>query len=358
MAWLVAPSSKHYLASFVKHINPPDDACPISYDYFSADIRDVIQARCSKHHVFHKDCLREWFTGSNTWPMCRTVCFFSPAHEAFATPLPTLQRTYGLTASGYDTDLDGWEQDHADDIYSRYVAHLWSILGPIMEQDEMLAQFNIDLEDQSQGVRFQRALAAIISTGVSLCRFPGNVHATLSAHFERWDSVAFLIATWFVHIYWPLMTPQQWCNILAVRNVIYQKALVSDDFGADTKTWLDHIAAQADPCYELFSTAEGWPADTLSEMHWMEVDSADNPITEPNWMYLVPGQVRSHHDFVEFASGGDEPIISYDGAHVWVSEPYVGALAALVVNEETRTAKLTNAAGRAMLVRFCAARPV
>jgi hypothetical protein len=154
------------------------------------------------------------------------------------------------------------------------------------------------------------------------------------------------------------MTPQQWCNILAVRNVIYQKALVSDDFGADTKTWLDHIAAQADPCYELFSTAEGWPADTLSEMHWMEVDSADNPITEPNWMYLVPGQVRSHHDFVEFASGGDEPIISYDGAHVWVSEPYVGALAALVVNEETRTAKLTNAAGRAMLVRFCAARPV
>ncbi|KAF2821458.1 hypothetical protein CC86DRAFT_104514 [Ophiobolus disseminans] len=112
------------------------------------------------------------------------------------------------------------------------------------------------------------------------------------------------------------MTPEQWTDALAQCNALYQKALQSADFGRDVNEWLDFISGRADTRFELFP-CEDWPADRLSEVHWCEIDACGLPTTESKWMYLVPGQAFSHHDFVEIG-GSRTPVLSYDGASLFI----------------------------------------
>jgi hypothetical protein len=155
-----------------------------------------------------------------------------------------------------------------------------------MDRNEIFEVFGIDLDDASQGVRFQRALSNVVSAGLALCRFPPNHIPKLSSRLDDWTTVAYLITTMFIGEYNYFMSPQQWVHILAARHAIYQMALNSGDFGIDTKEWLDHITERDFTHYELFLAAD-W-LGTICELRWWEVDAFGTQVTEARWIFLMP----------------------------------------------------------------------
>jgi len=293
MACFIASSRKQYLTSHVKPIVvAQSERCPICYNDYDVDDQEVMQAICHKSHVLHKHCPESWLETGNTCPNCRSTCFTAP--EPVASPLVSAPpRTYGETIFGHDQDLADWEARQANYVYATYANRLEWIIHTVMDQGKILEVFHIDLEDISQGVRFQRALAAVMSAGLALCRFPPNHIPKLSSRLDDWDTVTYLIATIFVHEYGYLMSPQQWISFLAVRNATYQKVLNSGGFGVDTKEWLGHIATRDATRYELFPTMD-WFGD-ICELHWWEVDACGEQLTEAQSIFLMPGQSQSHH---------------------------------------------------------------
>lgn len=223
-----------------------------------------------------------------------------------------------------------------------------------MDQDEILAVFGIDLGDASQGVRFQRALASVVSAGLALCHFPPNHVPKLSPRLDDWTTVAYLIATGFIRDYGYYMSPQHWFHVPAVRHAIYHMALNSGDLGFDTKEWLDHITERYPTYYELSIVAD-W-IGTKCELCWWEVDACGTQVTEAQWIFLMPRQKQSHHDFIS-SGGGDLTMVSYDGSSLCVSEPKVGTLASLVVDEGERMVKVTELDWRTMVLLCRDARP-
>jgi len=336
-SYLIAPTRKQYLTSHVRPSGPSDElVCPVCYDAWDADNQPIVQAICSTKHVFHKACLEGWFDcGGNTCPTCRAECFWPQVPTPEPAP-PSPPRTYGHTPFGHDADLEEVEARRAEYDYEAYVRQIEGMIAPLMDQDEVFEQFNIDLEDEADHSRFHRGLTAILASSLALCRFPPNLREgwmpQLASHLRDWDTIKCLIATLYIQAYGPLMSCRQWMGMLIERDGLYRVARRSADFGTDTQAWLDHIAHRADTRYEL-SVCDDWLAGALGELHWFMVDARGIPISEERWIYLVPGQARSHYDFVEFG-GGDKPVLSFDGSSVWVNASVIGKIAGMSANRD------------------------
>lgn len=148
--------------------------------------------------------------------------------------------------------------ERANDLFIQQVA---GTIAPLCDEDEIFARFGIDFVDFDDTSRFSRALSAILTSGLALLRSPPNLlegyMPELSAHQYDWDTIVYLVAALFIHNWAPLMSAQEWIDMLRQQRVLYSQAHNSHGFGMDTPEWLDHIDASVETRHELFTRTTG-----------------------------------------------------------------------------------------------------
>jgi hypothetical protein len=182
-----------------------------------ADTEAVVHTICSKHHVFHKDCITGWLTYSNTCPAGKCVCF--PEDEPNIPSFEPQARTYGIVDDVYNADVAAQEVHYFSNMYEALIGQLNEMITPFMDSDEIFEQFGIEIENATKDHDLLWAMNLTVSAGVALCRFPPNQEVgwipQLICHLQDWKTVYFAVATFVIRLYEPLMKPHQWVVMLA-----------------------------------------------------------------------------------------------------------------------------------------------
>jgi hypothetical protein len=346
-----ALSRKQYFASHLTPSGPSsEDACPICREAWNADTEAIVYTICSKHHVFHKDCITGWLTYGNTCPACRSVCF--PEDKPTIPSFQPQARTYGIVDGVYSANLAAQEVHFVSNMYDTSVNQISGMITPLMDSDEIFEQFGIDIENTTEDHEFTQAMSLVVSAGVALCCFPPNQEIDwmpqLVYHLQDWKTIHFAVATFFIQMYEPLMKPRQWVMMLAERNKIYQQALASDDFGLDTKEWLDHINLSSHVrCQIELSDFKSY--GELAHIDCVELRVDGTPVA--HHCHLVPMTLPAnlYWDFTD-SYEIPRPVVYLEDDALWVAERAVGGITHLLIDYEAGVVTLHTSADQVMQV--------
>lgn len=348
MTYFPAQSREQYFRNYIKPSGPSDDpVCPICFEDWNPDTSTIVQTMCS--HTFHRFCLAKWLYGignevcPNTCPSCRAVCF--PRHSE--------QEAHNVNHV-LDPGLGADSNYASDNVFEAMARHIEGIVAPLLELEEVYARFGIDLECSDEPSRFLQAMKQVISAGVALSRIPLNLHEgwmpMLAPHLNDWLTVKFLVASLFVTTQWPLMTPDQWTDVLAARNRIGRAAFYSTDFGSSTVVaWLEHINDRHDAQYEVLISGY-FPNTTFAR--WKETNTAGRVVNEGYRDCTITNTNSMTYINILGTDLSPGPVLYFQGNSLWISERVIGNIVRFRIDEDSRTVVVRSSANHTFKVEF------